>query len=60
MALKVKKGSKGALTILVPKADEVYDAEDGQLYIPCETTRSELAAAVRNAPEAVEPDEDAS
>jgi hypothetical protein len=46
MALKVKQGEDGAVTLLVPKADEVYDPEDGQLYIPCETTVEELAIAL--------------
>jgi hypothetical protein len=46
VALKIKQGEDGTLTLLVPKADEVYDTEDGQLYIPYATTPKGLEEAL--------------
>lgn len=58
MALKVKHDGN-QVTLLVPKADEVYDAEDGQLYIPCTMPWPELVRIVAESEPADEPEPEA-
>lgn len=50
--MKIRKNDDGTITVFVPKTDEVYDAEEGALFIPCVTTAKELREMIKDAPDA--------
>lgn len=49
--MKITHNDDGTITVMVPKADEVYDAPSGELYIPFVTTKEDVRALLRK-PEA--------